>query len=132
MMDRRSGSPGESYSRVVFRRHGVPPPESQYQVVDRSGKTLAVCDFGWEDDRHLGEFDGKIKYSQLVPPGEDAGDVVFREKVREDAVRGELWGMSRWTMADLRQSNVRGFITRLNADRARSRRLYRSDRVIIA
>jgi hypothetical protein len=132
MMDRRSGSPGESYSRVVFRRQGVPPPEPQYHMVDRRGQTLAVCDFGSEDDRHLGEFDGKIKYRQLARPGEDAGDVVFREKVREDAVRGELWGMSRWTMADLRPSNVRSFITRLNADRARSRRLYGRDRAIIA
>jgi Transcriptional regulator, AbiEi antitoxin len=132
MMDRRSGSPGESYSRVIFWRHGVPQPEPQYQVVSRSGQTLAVCDFGWEDDRHLGEFDGKIKYRQLVPPGEDAGDVVFREKVREDAVRAELWGMSRWTMADLQPSNVRSFIIRLNADLARSRRLYGRDRAIIA
>jgi len=67
-----------------------------------------------------------------VPTGEDAGEVVFREKVREDAVRGELWGMSRWTMADLRPPNVRDFITRLNSDRARSRRLYCRDRAVIA
>jgi len=115
----------------VFRRHGVPPPEPQYQVVGRSGQTLAVCDFGWEDDRHLGEFDGKIKYRQLITPGEDAGDVVFREKVREDAVRGELWGMTRWVMADLQPANVRNFIHRLNADRARSRRLYSRNRAIV-
>ena len=83
-----------------------------------------MCDFGWEDDRHLGEFDGKIKYGRLLREGEEPGDVVFREKVREDAIRGELWGMTRWVMADLQPGNVRSFINRLNADRARSRRLY--------
>jgi hypothetical protein len=131
MMDRRSGSPGESYSRVVFRRHGVPAPELQYPVMDSTGRTLGVCDFGWEDDRHLGEFDGKIKYGRLLRTGEGAEDVVFREKVREDTIRGELWGMSRWIMADLQRANVRNFVQRLNADRARSRRLYGRNRVII-
>jgi hypothetical protein len=132
MMDRRSGSPGESYSRVVFRRHGVPAPEPQYTVTDSSGRTLGLCDFGWEDDRHLGEFDGKFKYGRLLREGEDAGDAVFREKVREDTIRGELWGMTRWIMADLQPANARNFIQRLNADRARSRRLYSRNRAIIA
>ena len=37
----------------------------------------------------------------ICDAGETAGDAVFREKRREDGVRGELLGMSRWTWRDL-------------------------------
>lgn len=132
LADGRSQSPGESYSRVLFFRHQLPPPVPQYPVVDTAGHTMGFADFGWEEDRHLGEFDGKIKYGRLLRPGQSAGDVVFSEKRREDKMRGELYGMTRWTWPDLMPDRSRAFIQRLNADRERSRRIYTRNRVIIA
>jgi hypothetical protein len=132
LVDGRSQSPGESFSRVIFVRHRVPAPELQYEVVSASGRTIGFADFGWEEDRHLGEFDGKIKYGQLLKPGQSASDVIVKEKLREDEMRAELFGMTRWTFDDLRPTAVNRFIQRLNGDRERSRRLYTRNRVIIA
>jgi hypothetical protein len=58
-------------------------------------------DFCWEVHRTLGEFDGRIKYGRLLRPGQDASDVVFDEKRREDALRDLGWQVVRWTWDDL-------------------------------
>ncbi|MET0693332.1 MAG: hypothetical protein ABWY56_05345, partial [Propionibacteriaceae bacterium] len=58
-------------------------------------------DFCWEHYRTLGEFDGRVKYGRLLKPGESVEDVIYREKLREDALRDEIWEMVRWTWADL-------------------------------
>jgi len=44
-------------------------------------------DFYWDEQKTVGEFDGKIKYGRLLKPGQRIEDVVFAEKLREDAVR---------------------------------------------
>ncbi len=119
-----SASEGESLSRVLFVRHRIPRPELQHEVVDRNGVRVAVTDFYWPDHHHVGEFDGKIKYSRYLREGESAGDAVFREKQREDLVRAELLGMTRWTWRDLMPSGALDFIARLQADLDRSRTLY--------
>lgn len=49
----------------------------------------------------MGEFDGKVKYGRLLKPGQSAGDAVFDEKRREDAMRAMLWQMVRWIRDDL-------------------------------
>ena len=55
-LDGRSESVGESYSRVVMMRTGVPRPTLQYEV--RDGLVLVGrADFGWDDLRTLGEFE---------------------------------------------------------------------------
>jgi hypothetical protein len=131
LADGRAESPGESYSRVKFYRCGVPMPALQHPVLDADGKLIGICDFYWEDDHHVGEFDGKIKYGRLLRSGESPGDGVFREKRREDRVRAQLLGMSRWVFADLSTTQVKDFITRLNAERARSRALYGRSRAIL-
>jgi len=100
-LDRRSESVGESYSRVVMVRTGIPRPTPQYEVWD--GHVLVGrTDFGWEELRTLGEFDGKVKYAELLQPGQTASDVVYQEKCREDALRDLGWQVVRWTWADLR------------------------------
>jgi hypothetical protein len=100
-LDRRSESVGESYSRVVMVRAGIPRPTPQYEVWD--GHVLVGrADFGWEELRTLGEFDGKVKYAELLQPGQTASDVVYQEKCREDALRDLGWQVVRWTWADLR------------------------------
>jgi hypothetical protein len=78
--DGRSDSPGESVTRVQFHRYGIPIPELQYDVIDDQGNLLGTSDFYWKQHRHLGEFDGKIKYQKLLRAGETPSDCVFREK----------------------------------------------------
>ena len=99
--DGRSESVGESRSRVILHRWKLGPSDLQFEVRTDAGAVIARTDFAWAEHRLLGEFDGRVKYGRLLRPGQDAGDAVFREKVREDAVRDEGWGVIRWTWADL-------------------------------
>jgi len=62
----------------------------------------AYADFGWPAQRTLGEFDGKVKYGRLLVPGQDPGDAVYDEKLREDELRALDWEMVRWRWVDLR------------------------------
>ena len=99
--DGRSESVGESRSRVLFQRIGVPAPDLQVRVRRRDGSTIGRSDFGWVGPRTLGEFDGRVKYGRLLRPGESAGDAVYREKLREDEMRDAAWQMARWTWPEL-------------------------------
>jgi len=97
--DERSESPGESRSRVAFRRIGFPGPVLQ-QPFDTDIGTVRT-DFWWPAFGVVGEFDGRVKYG-LPLAGAD-GDVLFAEKRREDALRRqrEVTGVARWTSDDL-------------------------------
>jgi hypothetical protein len=99
--DGRSESVGESRSRVLLHRWGVGPSSLQFEVRGEGGLLVARTDFAWEEHGLLGEFDGRVKYGRLLRPGQEPGDAVFEEKRREDAVREERWGMTRWVWADL-------------------------------
>jgi hypothetical protein len=99
--DGRSESAGESRSRVILHRWKLAPSALQFEVFSADGVVIGRTDFAWEEHRLVGEFDGRIKYGRLLRPGQDAGDAVFREKRREDAIRDEGWGVLRWTWADL-------------------------------
>ncbi len=102
MADGGAESVGESRSRYLCYAHGLPAPELQYGVVDATGLLIGTTDFAWPAGRLLGEFDGKVKYGRLLKPGEEPGDAVFREKVREDRLREALgWGMVRLVWSDL-------------------------------
>jgi hypothetical protein len=102
LADGRSESPGETRSRILMWRLGLPAPGLQYDVHTAGG--LFRSDFAWEDRGLLGEFDGRVKYGKLLRPGERAEDVVMREKHREQLLRAEGWWIVRWTMADLRDA----------------------------
>lgn len=65
----------------------------------RAGVAVAETDFGWPALRTVGEFDGRQKYGRLLSPGQDPGEVVYREKLREDEVRATGLGMVRWRRA---------------------------------
>jgi hypothetical protein len=69
----------------------------------------------------VGEFDGRIKYGRLLRPGQDAGDAVFAEKRREDAIRDEDWGVVRWVWSDLERPDRFAGRVRLARERAASR-----------
>jgi len=99
LLDGRSESPGESLSRVTIRQLGLPVPELQYvNVIDGNEYR---SDFAWIDRRVLGEFDGKVKYGELLRPGESAEDVVMREKRRDASLRSAGWEVVHWTWAEL-------------------------------
>lgn len=98
--DPRAESVGESISRVRMHRDGLPKPDLQVEILGAFGEVLARVDFYWADFRTVGEFDGKKKYGELVPPDRTAADVVFDEKQREDAVRGRDNEVVRWIWED--------------------------------
>jgi hypothetical protein len=54
----------------------------------------------------LGEFDGRVKYGRLLKPGQSIEEVVYREKLREDALRDLGWRVIRWTWVDLYPGDV--------------------------
>lgn len=85
--DGRSESVGESRLRVLFRNVGLPQPELQVEFCSESGLFVARSDFYFREQRTVGEFDGKEKYLKYLGPGEQPGDVVWREKRREDSLR---------------------------------------------
>lgn len=121
LLDARSESPGESMSRVVFAEHGIPMPTPQFEVFDGQGRFVARSDFGWEEQRTLGEFDGKKKYGQLLlRPGQSPEDALFEEKQREDRLRDLGWQVVRWIWADL--FAPAGFLSRVHRAFARGRR----------
>jgi putative AbiEi antitoxin of type IV toxin-antitoxin system len=108
-MDGRAESPGETRSRVLFRRQGLPRPELQFEVYDANGRLVAVTDFVWHEKKAFGEFDGKVKYGRLLKPGQDAGEVVFQEKQREDLVRSLTgYGCGRLVWVDLSRPDETG------------------------
>lgn len=99
--DARSESVGESRTRVMIHRAALPRPELQYVVRSPEGVLLGRADFGWEELNTLGEFDGREKYGRRLRPGQQPGDAVFHEKLREDAMRDGGWQFVRLTWADL-------------------------------
>lgn len=94
-------SPGESRSRVAMHRAGLPPPLLQYEILTADGTFVGCVDFAWPHLRTVGEFDGRIKYGRLLEPGRSVGDVLFEEKVREDAIRACDWRMARWIWREI-------------------------------
>lgn len=95
-------SVGESRSRYLCWSQHLPKPELQFKVYDDAGNLIGITDFAWPELELLGEFDGKIKFGRLLKPGQDASDVVFAEKVREDRLREILgWAMVRLIWSDL-------------------------------
>lgn len=83
----KAQSIGETRGRWMFRTHHLPAPQPQFEVYDLEGTLIGTCDWGWPDLCLLGEFDGQVKYGRLLKDGQDPGEVVFAEKVREDALR---------------------------------------------
>lgn len=97
--DGRSESVGESVARVVFAEEGVPAPLLQYEVHD-AGELVARLDFCWKEQRVVGEFDGRIKYTDR--------DALIREKRREDRLRALGWRFLRFGWEDLHRPRTLG------------------------
>ena len=75
----------ETKGRLALAAAGLPRPELQVELHGTRGFVARVD--AWFDDAAVAvEFDGKVKYTD-PRNGRDAGEVLWREKRREDAVR---------------------------------------------
>ena len=84
--DAGAESVGESICRLRFAQLGLPAPRLQ-TVIPLADGSVARVDFDFEEYRTVGEFDGLNKYGRLLKPGQEPGEVVFAEKIREDRIR---------------------------------------------
>jgi hypothetical protein len=131
LADGRAESPGESRSRYLFRRESLPIPQLQVPVHDADGRLIGYTDFGWLDHHHLGEFDGRIKYGGIPGDRRTPQQIAFDEKRREDTMRAQLFGMSRWTWSEIDRKCAQRTARRVAAELEQSRRLYARDRIYI-
>lgn len=98
--DPRSGSPGESISRVRMDRLGFIRPDLQVPI--ETDGVVEYADFGWDEVDGAGEFDGEVKYrDERYRGGRDVVEVVIAEKDRENRVRRRRPRFARWVWADL-------------------------------
>lgn len=103
LADGASDSAGESLSRLQMFRANLPRPVLQREFTDDAG-IIGRTDFAWR--QLIGEFDGRLKYR--VPPDatpQEAGDIVWREKKREDRLRRHR-RVARWTWATARDTGA--------------------------
>jgi very-short-patch-repair endonuclease len=84
----------------------LPAPDLQQDIFDEQGTFVARVDFLWKEQRTIGEFDGKIKYGQMLKPSQSIEEVLFEEKRREDALRDLGWQIVRWLWADIYRPGV--------------------------
>ena len=96
-----SDSPEESHSRVQIHLLGFPKPRLQQEFTLRNGRR-AFVDFYWEDHNHIGECDGRAKYTNPeFLAGRSPQQALLEEKARENELRQQVRGFSRWEPADL-------------------------------
>jgi hypothetical protein len=125
--DERAESPGESAGRAHIFVLGFDVPELQVDVVDERGKMR--LDYLWPAAGVGGEFDGKVKYSRDEYSRGDPVEVLWREKQREDRLRGRLRGMVRIIWSDY--SDLPGFARKLTAAGVPRRTTVRLDGVVV-
>ena len=123
--DPRAATVGESRSRVLLARIGIPRPDLQTEIRDSSGRLIGVTDMYVVEIRTAVEFDGRLKYGRALYEQSgrlddvDLGAVVWNEKRREDQIRDEGNEMVRivWHELDGHDREVRGRFDRA-AERA--------------
>jgi hypothetical protein len=118
--DGRAGSVAETVARPVITELGFGRPQLQFAITD--GLRTAYADFriSW----HTFEMDGKVKYDVDGPfaNGRTAQQILWDEKQREDFVRGEEYGVTRFGWADLWGRRRRDLLARCHRDVAATRR----------
>jgi hypothetical protein len=101
--DGRCESVGEHRTLCLCWQQRLPRPVPQYEIRDpETGEIIAIVDFAWPEHGVFLEFDGRIKYQELLKDGESPTDVVLREKQREELIcRLTGWRCIRIVWADL-------------------------------
>ncbi len=109
----RCESIAETRTLYLCFRQGLPMPEINYEIKDSVGRVLYRVDFAWPEYGVFLEFDGRVKYEQLLRPGESASHVVLREKEREKHIcRLTGWTCLRIVWADLDRPAATGHLIR--------------------
>lgn len=102
LADGRAESVGESRSRYMIWRGGLPMPIPQFEIRDERGSLIARVDFAWPEFGVFLEFDGRVKYQKLRAEGQSVVDVVLAEKRREELIcRLTGWRCIRIVWSDL-------------------------------
>ncbi|MEL7977717.1 hypothetical protein AAG589_17765 [Isoptericola sp. F-RaC21] len=83
LCDPRSGSPGETVTRLAAADVGLPRPECQLAVPTARG--TCYVDLGWAGVRLAVEFDGLVKYE------DDAESALHDEAARQRALEAAGW-----------------------------------------
>lgn len=104
--DGRAESVGESRGRVAFRLVGLPIPELQVDLYDGAGRFIARVDFYFRAQRTVGEFDGRVKYGRSLLADADPTDILWQEKLREDALRAAGQQVARFIWPELETPQV--------------------------
>lgn len=121
--DAEAETVGESLMRGLLLAMGLGEPDTQFPVMTTRG-------LAWADVRigcHLFEFDGRLKFLPETRNGvatRPAEEVVWDEKLRQDAVCAEGLGMSRVVWEDLLGGRVRLTEQRLRAEFEATARRY--------
>ncbi len=102
----------ESHSRGVLVAAGVPRPACGVPVQGADGRQY-WADMLWRDTATIGECDGAVKY--LEP------SVLYREKLRQEALEEAGWRVVRWGYAELLNDPDR-IVARLRRAMAATRR----------
>ena len=97
-------SAAESVSRLRMWQVGLPRPVEQREFFDGTGRLVARGDFTWEDERLVGECDGRMKYDK--PWSGRPSDAVAQQRYREDWLREHGWAIVRWMAEDLDRPRV--------------------------
>ncbi len=121
--DPDADSPGESLTRGLLIRAGVPAVETQFGL-RRAGRTV-WCDLRVR--RHVIEFDGRVKYRAREERGvaeKPLAEVVWDEKRRQDFVQSFRLGVSRVTWAEAQPDRWRATGARVLAEIAETDRLF--------
>lgn len=93
LADPRAESPMESEARLVMLDGGLPTPELQYDVIDRSGR-LWRLDFAWPDCKVAVEYDGFDWHSDP-------------EALRRDRQKRAALAEMDWSVTSIVQDDVR-------------------------
>ncbi|MGI8723070.1 MAG: type IV toxin-antitoxin system AbiEi family antitoxin domain-containing protein [Geodermatophilaceae bacterium] len=102
----------ESLSRLFFRAHDIPAPQSQFTVLS-GHRFVARTDFWWEWARVAGEADGMGKYTVLAD--------LQAEKLRQERLEALGIRVVRWTWDDIwRPTSARATASRLLAALSRA------------
>lgn len=121
--DGRAQTVGESRTRLLMARLGLPRPDLQRSILDADGSLIAVTDLFVDEWATAVEFDGKLKYGrelyERASVDVDLGEVVWREKRREDRIRDRGIEVVRivWSELDSHDAAVAGRFLRAR-DRA--------------
>ncbi|MGC4961865.1 hypothetical protein [Gordonia sp. DT101] len=119
----QSESIAESFSRaLIVGFDDIPTPIAQHELFTTSGIFVARVDLYWDEERMVGEVDGRGKYTADLDPGEHPGDRVWDEKRREDAIRDLDETVVRWGWQECMHPERLHALLRRGLTRARKRR----------